>query len=300
MCARCDALAADLTAEVMLAAAERELILAQTDAGESVAHATRPLSAAEKRAKMRFGEIDKLESAAAEKAAKLLASNAQVYIMAVIGAIFGSRTTVEPAQVVEAFERLARGEIPPKVTAAMDKLGVSITEILDQVYIGSSLIALGEAKRQGVPDLPDPAEPEKGRFDTLAKSVALYPWTRLTTKLQTELLNPKNLATPFARADVETILKQIPLDGAVDLAKQSINAAHGQGRYDTIAPMEPTETYASELLDGQTCERCEKVDGKEYETFAAGLVEYETGGYGACLGGSRCRGTLVTIYGYGG
>jgi hypothetical protein len=300
MCQACDSLTVEAGVELLLASATRDLILAQTDTGESVPHATRPLSAAEKRAKMRFGEIDKLESAAAEKAAKLLASNAQVYIMAVIGAIFGTRDTAEPDQVVDAFDRLARGEIPPKVAAAMTAAEVSITGILAQVYAGASLIALGEAARQGGKNLPDGLEADADRFRPLAKAVALHPWTRLTTKAQADMLTPKALSTPFVKADVEKALQAIPLDGANDLARQAVNTAHGQGRYDTIAPLQPTEIYASELLDGETCDACEKVDGKEYETLADALTEYETGGYGACKGGSRCRGTLVSVYGYGG
>jgi hypothetical protein len=300
MCEACDALTTEATVQVMLAAAERELILAQTDAGESVPHATRPLSAAEKRAKMRFGEIDKLESDAADKAAKLLASNAQVYIMAIIGAIFGDRETADPDQVVDAFDRLSRGEMPAAVAGATDKLTGSIAAILAAVYGGASHIALGEAARQKVPNLPDPLTAKPERFTTLARAVALHPWTRLTTKLQSDMLTPASLATPFAKADVEATLKAIPLDGAEDLARQSINAAHGQGRLETIAPLQPTRNYSSELLDGQTCSRCAAVDGNEYDTLEDALAEYETGGYGACLGGSRCRGLIISVYGYAG
>jgi hypothetical protein len=300
MCQSCDSLTVEAGVELLLASATRDLILAQTDAGESVPHATRPLSAAEKRAKMRFGEIDKLESAAAEKAAKLLTSNAQVYIMAVISAIFGAAGSLEPDQAVEAFDQLTRGEMPPEAAAAADTITGNMSAILAAVFAGGSLIALGEARRQGGKDLPDPLEAAPDRFRPLAKAVALHPWTRLTTKLQADMLTPKALATPFARADVEAALKAIPLDGATDLAKQAINTAHGQGRHETIAPLQPTEIYASELLDGETCDACAKVDGKEYDTMADALIEYETGGYGACKGGSRCRGTLVTVYGYGG
>jgi hypothetical protein len=295
MCARCDTLAADLTAEVMLAAAERELILAQADAGESVPGAIRPLTEAERRAKMRFGEIEQLEQSAAEKAAKLLASNAQVYIMAVIGAIFGGRDTADAGQVVEAFEQLNRAQ-PKAVVTEIERSAEAIATILEQVYAGASLIAIGEATRQRVPDLPDALEPEPGRFKDLARMVALHPWTRLTSKLQTDLLTPAALAAPVTKKDVETALKAIPLDGAEDLAKQTINTAHGAGRYETIAPLNPVEIYASELLDGATCDRCAAVDGKEYATMAEALVEYETGGYGACRGGARCRGTLVSVY----
>jgi hypothetical protein len=190
--------------------------------------------------------------------------------------------------------------MPAGAAAAADELTGSIALILEQVYAGASLIALGEARRQGGKNLPDGLEAEKGRFRALARTVPMYAWTRLTTKLQTDLLTPRELATPFARADVEAALKAIPLDGAEDLAKQAINTAHGQGRHETIAPLQPTEIYASELLDGETCDACEKVDGKEYDTMADALIEYETGGYGACKGGSRCRGTLVSVYGYAG
>jgi hypothetical protein len=302
VCQACGALAGEVTVQVMLAAAERELILAQADAGQSVPHATRPLSAAEKRAKMRFKEIDDLQVTAAQKAAKLLAGNAQVYVMAVIGAIFGAERTLEPDQFVEEFDRLARGEMPADVAAEIEDATGSIAGILATVFAGASLIAIGEARRQGAKQLPDGLRAVHGRYDTLARAVALHPWTRLTSKLQTDLLTPRNLAAPITRDDVETTLKAIPLDGATDLAKQAIHTAHGQGRHETMqeALPEPQECYASELLDGETCARCAAVDGKEYDTLAEGLVEYETGGYGACLGGARCRGTLVSVYGYAG
>jgi hypothetical protein len=292
MCVACEG----VTAQVMLAAAERELILAQTETGESVPHATRPLSAAEKRAKMRFGEIDKLESAAAEKAAKLLASNAQVYIMAVIGAIFGAEDSVAPDQVVDAIERVNK-EQPKAVVDETARAQKGMSAILSTVYAGAAEIVIGEALRQGVKKTPKPFKPDTGRFDTLAKSVALHPWTRLTSKLQADMLEPRTLAQPsVAKADVQANLEAIPLDGAVDLARQSIHTAHGAGRIEAAETMAPEEIYSSELLDGATCDACEKVDGKDYDTIEEAKVEYETGGYGACKGGARCRGTLVFQY----
>lgn len=296
MCTACQ----DVTVQVMLAAAERELILAQAGSGESVPHATRPLSAAEKRAKMRFKEIDDLQVAAASKASKLLASNAQVYIMAVIGALFGTVGTLEAAQAVAAFDQLARGEMPPEAAAAADNLTGDMAQILAAVFAGGSLIALGEARRQGGKALPVPLEADKARFTPLARAVALHPWTRITSKLQTDLLTPAGLSAPLQRDAVETAAKTIPLDGAEDLARQTIHTAHGAGRLETIKELDPVETHASELLDGETCSRCSAVDGKEYPTLDAALVEYEQGYYGACLGGSRCRGTLVSVYSYGG
>jgi hypothetical protein len=296
MCAKCDRLEHDLTAEVLLAAAERELVLAQTETGESVPHAVRPLSAAEKRAKMRFGEIDKLESDAAEKAAKLLASNAQVYIMAVIGAIFGSQDAVEPAQVVDAVETINRAQ-PADVIAETERSQKAMSLILGQVYAGAAQIVIGEALRQGVKKTPKPFKPDPARFDATAKAVALHPWTRITGKLQADMLEPRTLAQPtILKTDVQKNLEAIPLDGAVDLARQSIHTAHGTGRVEAAVTMAPEEIYSSELMDGETCDACARVDGKDYDSMDDALTEYETGGYGACKGGARCRGTLVFQY----
>jgi hypothetical protein len=296
MCAKCDTIEHDLTVEVLLAQAEQQLILAQTDAGESAPGAIRPLTPAEKRAKMRFGEIHDLEQNAAEKAAKLLASNAQVYIMAVISAIFGADDAAEPAQIVEAVAALNRAQ--PKAviteTAAATK---AMSAILGQVYAGAAQIVIGEARRQGVKKTPKPLTAAPGRFEPLAQAVALHPWTRLTSKLQADMLEPRTLAQPtIARADVQGSLEAIPLDGAEDLARQTIHAAHGAGRVEAAKTMQPENIHASELLDGATCDACARVDGKDYATMTEAEIEYEAGGYGACKGGGRCRGTLVFQY----
>jgi hypothetical protein len=302
MCAKCDTLEDDLTVEVLLAEAEHALILAQTDAGESVAGAIRPLSPVERRAKMRFGEIEALEHSAAEEAAKLLASNAQVYIMAVISAIFGTADAVQPAAVVDAIESLNRAQ-PDDVLAEIAASQNAMSEILRQTYAGASVIVIGEARRQGVKKTPKPLTAEPDRFDLLAKAVALHPWTRLTSKLQADMMNPATLmktalaeGDPILRADVQKALEAIPLDGAEDLARQTIHTAHGAGRLDAAETMQPEEIYASELMDGATCPACAQVDGKDYDTMTEAKVEYETGGYGACKGGARCRGTLVFQY----
>jgi hypothetical protein len=57
----------------------------------------------------------------------------------------------------------------------------------------------------------------------------------------------------------------------------------------------PGITYSSELLDGNTCANCRGVDGTEYESMADAVEDYPSGGYSRCLGGSRCRGTLVFV-----
>lgn len=55
--------------------------------------------------------------------------------------------------------------------------------------------------------------------------------------------------------------------------------------------------YASELLDGNTCTNCAQVDGTRFDSLQAAESIYPTGGHQDCLGGPRCRGTLVAVYG---
>lgn len=86
--------------------------------------------------------------------------------------------------------------------------------------------------------------------------------------------------------------------GPEDLARQAANVAHGLGRRDAQTALpEPDEVYASELLDRNTCGPCATVDGTEYGSLEEGLADYPgAGGYYACDGGSRCRGTLVIVW----
>ena len=55
--------------------------------------------------------------------------------------------------------------------------------------------------------------------------------------------------------------------------------------------------YASELLDDATCDPCAQIDGTEYMTLDDAEEDYPSGGYTDCDGWSRCRGTLVAVYG---
>lgn len=79
--------------------------------------------------------------------------------------------------------------------------------------------------------------------------------------------------------------------------KQARTVAHGElPTVDAAAP-EPTEIYASELLDEHTCRKCAEIDGHEYETMAQARADYpEGGGYQGCESEAGCRGTLVIMH----
>ena len=76
----------------------------------------------------------------------------------------------------------------------------------------------------------------------------------------------------------------------------AMSAAQNEGRLAVLAVAPPATYSASEILDRSSCSPCRAVDGTEYDTLAAARTAYPSGGYTGCLGGSRCRGTLVTVW----
>lgn len=64
--------------------------------------------------------------------------------------------------------------------------------------------------------------------------------------------------------------------------------------YDFTIPGD--ETFWAEGVLVHNCKPCREVDGTRYTTLPDARTAYPTGGYVSCLGGSRCRGTLVTVW----
>lgn len=80
-----------------------------------------------------------------------------------------------------------------------------------------------------------------------------------------------------------------------DLASQTALRANGAGRSSALdAIASPVEIYASELLDRNTCAPCAGIDGEPLTREQADEL-YPSGGYVECLGGDRCRGTIVVV-----
>lgn len=76
----------------------------------------------------------------------------------------------------------------------------------------------------------------------------------------------------------------------------AMSAAQNAGRMAVLQVAPPARYVASEILDSRSCRPCRDVDGTEYTSLAAARAAYPTGGYTGCLGGTRCRGTLVTVW----
>jgi 2'-5' RNA ligase len=76
----------------------------------------------------------------------------------------------------------------------------------------------------------------------------------------------------------------------------AMTAAQNEGRMAVLAVAPPAEYTATEILDKNSCKPCRDIDGTRYTTLPDARQAYPTGGYTGCLGGARCRGTLVTVW----
>ena len=77
----------------------------------------------------------------------------------------------------------------------------------------------------------------------------------------------------------------------------AMTAAQNEGRMAVLAVAPPATYTATEILDSKnTCKPCRNVDGTQYASLEEARKAYPSGGYVNCLGGPRCRGSLVTVW----
>ncbi|AYD81499.1 head maturation protease [Arthrobacter phage KBurrousTX] len=297
MCQECDAVLVAMEETVLLAEAERTLIDAEIAAGENVPAAVRPLLPHEAAAKVRFGDIEKLTNDAVDEAAAVLDGLREVIVGSVVAEMLGDADSVTPTDATRAIAQLNAAQ-PKPVQEAVAKTAMALQGILAQVAAGAAGIVVGEAARQGVNVKGfTPTAVADEVFKLPAAAAALHPWQRITGKLQTVFTNPSGLfRDSIPREEITRELDKIPVAGSVDMAKQAVHAAHGLGRNEAAQDLNPSEIFASEIMDGNTCKFCKEIDGHEYQSLEDALTDYPHGGYRLCEGGTRCRGTLVYMY----
>jgi hypothetical protein len=195
-----------------------------------------------------------------------------------------------------AHELAAFGAKQPKVV--QDAIAAATTDIADALGItferaGRGLVA--EADGHGVPHSAvetHPSRAARAEHRAMAATAPSWVWQRLNT-VATSAGGP----TAPGKAAVLDAARTTPMDGGYDLARQAVHVAHGTGRAKAAAALpDPERIYASELLDQATCGPCQQADGRQYTSEAEAAADYPDGGYRACSGGHRCRGTLVYVW----
>jgi hypothetical protein len=76
----------------------------------------------------------------------------------------------------------------------------------------------------------------------------------------------------------------------------AMSAAQNEGRMAVLSAAPPATYVATEILDRNSCKPCRQIDGTRYHSLGAARRVYPSGGYTGCLGGPRCRGTVVAVW----
>lgn len=305
-----DSLAA-LLLEVDLLAAELALEEDLVARGIMPAGARRQPLDHELAAGVRFAELDRIVN----DAAGLLARKAERVREHVLDnlaiALAGIDPSTDPYAALEELDRLTNPATPDTIPGLRDVLD-EVTGELEEDLVATARAgyaeALEEARRQGIPDqlLPDVDELDDAATRAAAKAHAARVAKHPAERVLNVAAEAGGRAATTAGATGATVLEgaldaaeQASRAGTEDLARQAANVTHGIGRADAQRRLPaPASVYASELLDANTCGPCATVDGRTYASLEDGLVDYPgAGGFVACDGGARCRGTLVLVHG---
>lgn len=79
----------------------------------------------------------------------------------------------------------------------------------------------------------------------------------------------------------------------------ALHGATNTARVNTLRKGPEAALYSSEIMDTNTCKPCKEVDGKwlgNVSDIEQVFKTYPFGGYIGCLGGDRCRGTVVAVW----
>jgi len=294
MCETTDQIAYD----VLPSHIEREVMFAEEQAGLTPEGAKRPLSKDERRAKVRFREIADLEEAFLAAVVPILERLTDLAKEQIIAALpVRARTgDISPRELVDALGELTATQ-PEKVREAVEAAVPEIEAALAETYAASAAIVVGEADRQGVPGRVTAPDPGRDRFYAQAKNAAMEPFRRVLTGVQDRVAAPQNLGGFITDEQIVGMVGEITPDKAIDQARQANHGAINAARMDTAARIPLEYAYASEIMDERTCDACEAVDGREYETVEEARRDYpDGGGFRSCAGGARCRGTAVFVF----
>ena len=298
----------DLARKKMLAlllstANERKMIIEyQQGQRRAPKAATRGLMDHELTAEVRFADLeDDIDAAVAEATELLEGLHADIKTM-VLTSLFGEdREPVTPAEAHEVIHALTVDQ-PEEMQQAQSMVGVVIAGMLAAAYLTGGRRVIEEADRQGVAvDSVSPVELPVDEFMEQGMAVAQHPWRRITGKVEEQLSLPSTLVQDtLTPDDVAGILDDIVVDGSRDLANQAVQTSAGRGRIDTVDSTDeltPTRVWSSEIMDGNQCDACELIDGREFSDMEEARSFYESGYYHRCRGLARCRGTLVWSWG---
>ena len=281
----------ELTARIGELLADELVILAEAEDGSSVSWASRPLTEQEHASGVRFGDIHGLQEALLETVEPVLAGLSAVAVAAVVDA--AGRGAKDMLATLAAW----RVELPAPIADEVARALPVVEDALETSFRESSRLVVREAARQGVKLAPVTEQP--GWVRDLAETVTGKPVARVLDVARDLHTAPAAVVTPPAPEAVQEALEGISPKGPVDVARQANHAVVNAGRVETVeqAERKPAYLWSTEVLDGNQCGPCARIDQTEWETLEEARQFYPEGqGYVSCEGGNRCRGTLVFVW----
>jgi len=111
------------------------------------------------------------------------------------------------------------------------------------------------------------------------------------------LVGRPQISSEQVREEVEAHLEGLSEAGPRESIGGAITSAQNEGRRTVLAAAPEASQYiASEILDRNVCQPCRQIDGTTFDTLADATEQYPSGGFRNCLGGVRCRGTIVAVW----
>lgn len=284
-------------------AAVASVMLAEQEDGSAPRDAARPLTPEERAARVKFSELEAAIDAAQAAGINIVDALAAALGQTIAAVLLDGKDTATPAEVMARLEGLSAAR-PAGATDLIREAAAGLSTVVESARAEAAALAVAEAVRQGV-NPPKGATAPKATPDRWAAPSALAAssvWDRLTTVARARLVTPERLASavPFTRGDLLRGVVELDPDkdlrGPRDMARQIVLQGHGTGRTEAAASLPVVDCWASEIMDGETCGNCARNDGHKYDTLEEARAAYPYGGYYACEGGLRCRGTLVFMY----
>jgi hypothetical protein len=208
-------------------------------------------------------------------------------------------TGVQAAQILDLAKQIREApDVEALAQITPDVLGdAPLAKALDPVIEHGAQTAIDAAKAQGH-ELDEP--------DLTATKATLADAAKATATMLAQALGQSaaSKATSLASLPNDEIASQVTdylhgLAGATPEYEIAglLTQAQNEGRFAAMeASPKGTSFYASELNDTNTCEPCKHEDGDKYPTLAEARRDYPAGGFLGCLGGKRCRGTIIAVY----
>lgn len=183
-----------------------------------------------------------------------------------------------------------------ELTTADSGAETTLTAVLVAVAVTGGKAVEREAKAQGVTSVKQVAPP-KADLEVVSKLATGFLRQSLATAAGREALRvstPELTGTEVA-ALVREHLDSLSDAGPTTALKGAVTTAQNAGRNATFKAADVEAVfYASEQLDESTCKPCRAEDGKRLGTSIEDTTkDYPGPGYVDCLGGQRCRGTVV-------